>query len=123
MLGCGFINCQRFYFGIDVGSVHRGNGEASFHLQSATNESTGIAMIEIDIHHFFVIYLLLGLIAVAILGWRERRRRINRYEFKFGDHLCACSRCRHLFVVRHQINAKCPYCDEMCRISRVNKRV
>jgi len=75
-------------------------------------------MIEIQIHNFFLVYVLICLGAAAVLSIFDIFKKNNMQEFSSGDDLCACPACDWIFLSRNKTTVRCPKCAAVFEVKR-----
>ena len=72
-------------------------------------------MIQLDYTEAIFAYLLLWIIAIALLWWRELGR-VKRHDWELSNsRLFHCDHCHHSFIIKEPLNViRCPKCNGMC---------
>lgn len=72
-------------------------------------------MIELSYADAFFLYLLLWLILLGFLAWREHLRTKQHHRRIFKSSVFHCNGCHHTFVADNQVNLhRCPRCNAIC---------
>ena len=72
-------------------------------------------MIALSYAEVFFLYLLIWLLFLGFLAWRENLRNNRHHRQIFKSNVFHCNECHHTFVPDEQVNLhRCPRCNAVC---------